>query len=210
MVDAPVPGGGRRGHLRLLRAPAIPAGAVRRPAGVPDRRPRGGHRRRRADPRWSGGTSHPAALSPPHVRADPHCSAERRHARLDRPHRELLGGAGVDRRLGLAVRSRDADSAGLSQRPHPVAPARDDPLVRLAHGLVGRRLDAAAARPRRGRVGLCAVVRLRRRDLSARRTVPRTVQTGEHPRRLPRPVGIAGAPAGAGARSLRSASEPPV
>ena len=62
--------GRRRGHLRLLRAAAIPAGAVRRPAGVPDRRPRGGHRRRRADPRWSGGTSHPAALSPPHVRAD--------------------------------------------------------------------------------------------------------------------------------------------
>ena len=54
----------RRGrHLRLLRAAALSAGALRRPGGLPGRRPGGRDRRRRADPRrprWrrgSGGCS---------------------------------------------------------------------------------------------------------------------------------------------------------
>ena len=41
----------RRRHLRLLRAPAVSARALRRPERVLDRRARRGDRRRRADPR---------------------------------------------------------------------------------------------------------------------------------------------------------------
>ena len=61
--------------------------------------------------------------------------AQRRHARPDRAHRELLGGDRADRRLGAAVRGRDADSPDLPQRADPVATAGDDPLVRLPDGL---------------------------------------------------------------------------
>ena len=53
----------RRRHLRLLRAAAVPARALRRPAGVPDRRARGRDRRRRADPRRARGAADPAPAS---------------------------------------------------------------------------------------------------------------------------------------------------
>ena len=72
--------------------------------------------------------------------------------------RELLGRDRADRRLGAAVRGHDADPPDLPQRPDPVAPAGDDPLVRLADGLDRRRLGPAGARPGRRRVGLRAVV----------------------------------------------------
>ena len=53
----------RRGrHLRLLRAAAVPARALRRPGGVPDRRPGGGDRGRRPDPRRRGGAADPPAF----------------------------------------------------------------------------------------------------------------------------------------------------
>ena len=59
----------RRRHLRLLRAAAVPARALRRPDRLLDRRPRGGDRRRRPDPRRDRGPPDPQALSPPHLGA---------------------------------------------------------------------------------------------------------------------------------------------
>ena len=47
-----------------------------------------------------------------------------------------------------------ADPPGVHERADPLAPARDDPLVRLADVLHRRRLGAARARPRRRRLGL--------------------------------------------------------
>ena len=128
--------GGRR-HLRVLRPAAVPARALRRPAGLPDRRPGGGDRRRRADPRRGRGAADPPALPSPHLGADRDGRPERRHAGPDRRRRELLGGDRADRRLGPAVRGLDADPPDLPQRPDPVAPAGDDPLVRLADGSSG-------------------------------------------------------------------------
>ena len=61
------------------------------PRGVPDRRPRGGDRRRRADPRRARGAVDPAPLPPAHLRADRDRGAQLAHARPDRPRRELLG-----------------------------------------------------------------------------------------------------------------------
>ena len=49
--------------------------------------------------------------------------------------RGVRGGDRADRRLGPAVRRRDADPPGLHQRDDPLAAARDDPLVRLADEL---------------------------------------------------------------------------
>ena len=52
----------RRRRLRLLRAPALPARALRRSRGVPDRRPGGGDRGRRTDPRRHLGAADPAEV----------------------------------------------------------------------------------------------------------------------------------------------------
>ena len=69
----------RRGrHLRLLRPAALPAGAVRRSAGLPGRRPGGGDRRRRADRRWDRGAPDPPPLRSPHLGADRDGGAQRR------------------------------------------------------------------------------------------------------------------------------------
>src|SRR5262249_44417455 len=80
---------GRR-HLRLLRPAAVPARAVGRPAGLPDRRPRGRDCRGRADPRRPRGTVGPPAVPPPHLGADRDRGARLSHPRADRPRPELL------------------------------------------------------------------------------------------------------------------------
>ena len=83
------------------------------------------------------------------------------------------------RALGPAVRGRDADPPGLPERHDPLAPAGDDPLLRLADGLQRRRLGAAGAGSRGRRLGLRADVPRLRRDLGARAAVPRTVAAPE-------------------------------
>ena len=50
VADGRGAGHGRRRHLRLLCAAALSPGALRGPGGLPGRRARGGHRRRRSDP----------------------------------------------------------------------------------------------------------------------------------------------------------------
>ena len=67
MVQALFTGG--VGDLRLLRAAALPARALRRPARLRDRRPVGGDRGRRADPRRALRAADPRALPPPHLGA---------------------------------------------------------------------------------------------------------------------------------------------
>ena len=61
---------GRR-LLRVLRVPALPARAVRRPERVQHRRPGGGDHRRRADPRRLHGAVGPALLHSPHALPHP-------------------------------------------------------------------------------------------------------------------------------------------
>ena len=61
---------GRR-LLRVLRVPAVPARAVRRPERVQHRRPGGGDHRRRADPRRLHGAVGPALLHSPHALPHP-------------------------------------------------------------------------------------------------------------------------------------------
>ena len=63
VADAPGAVHRRRRDLRLLRAPALPARALRRPRGVPDRRPRGRDRGGRPDPRRRPRAAHPAGCS---------------------------------------------------------------------------------------------------------------------------------------------------
>ena len=72
---------GRRRDLRVLRAPAVPARALGRPGGVPDRRARGRDRRRRADPRRDRRTPHPTPLPAAHLCPDRAGRPQRRHAR---------------------------------------------------------------------------------------------------------------------------------
>ena len=66
-------------------------------------------------------------------------------------------GARAARRLGAALRRRDADPAGVPERHDPVAAARDRALVRLAHGQHGRRRRPAGARAGGRRVQLLDV-----------------------------------------------------
>ena len=68
----------RRRHLRLLRAAAVPARALGRPRGVPDRRPRGRDRRGRADPRRARGAVDPPPLPAAHLGAARDGGAQRR------------------------------------------------------------------------------------------------------------------------------------
>ena len=65
----PVHGRGR--DLRLLRLPAVPAPALRRPERVRDRGPRGRARRRRPDRGWARRVAGPTAVPPAHRRPDP-------------------------------------------------------------------------------------------------------------------------------------------
>ena len=132
VADGRVAVHGRRRHLRLLRAPAVPARALRRPRGVPDRGPGGGDRGRCADPRWAGGAVDPPALPPPHLGPDFDGGAQLDHAGPGRRHRELLAGDRADRDLGAPVRGVDADPSDLPERADPLAAAGDHPLVRLA------------------------------------------------------------------------------
>ena len=76
--------GGRR-HLRLLRAAAVPARALRRRGGVRDRRAGRGDRGRGADRRRPGG-----AVDPPGVRAA-HVGAARSSTRRARRRSLLIG-----------------------------------------------------------------------------------------------------------------------
>ena len=75
---------GRRRLLRLLRAAALPARALRRPRGVRRRRPRRGDRRRRADRRRCGRPVDPQAVRSPHVGPARSRGCERGHAGADR------------------------------------------------------------------------------------------------------------------------------
>ena len=59
---------GRRRHLHVLRAAAVPARPLRRPERVLGRRPRGRDRRRLADPRRLRGAEDPRALREAHDR----------------------------------------------------------------------------------------------------------------------------------------------
>ena len=79
----------RRRHLRLLRAAAVPARALRRPERVLDRRAGRRDRRRRADPRRDRRATHPAAVRAPHLGAARDLGARRRRPGPDRPDREL-------------------------------------------------------------------------------------------------------------------------
>ena len=80
-----------------------------------------------------------------------------------------------DRRLGAALLGFDADPQDLSQRADPLAPARDDPVVRLHDGFDGRGLDAASAGSRSRRLGIRAVVSPRSWNLRTRSPVSRPV-----------------------------------
>ena len=158
----------RRGRdLRLLRPAAVPARALRRPDRLLGRRPGGGDRRRRPDPRRDRRAADPPALSPPHLGADRDVGARRRRPGADRRDRELRGGDRADRRLGPAVRGRDADPPGLHQRDDPLEAAGDDPLLRLADELHRRRLGPAGPRALGRRLGLRALVPAQRRDRGA-------------------------------------------
>ena len=103
----------------------------------------GGDRRRSADPRWSGGTSHPRHVPSPDHRPAAHRRPQRDRARPDRSDPELLGRDRSDDGLGTAVRRDHADPPDLHQRDDPVAAAGDDPLLRLDDVVERWRLDAA-------------------------------------------------------------------
>ena len=138
----------------------------------------GRDRRRRADPRRGDGARIRGALPLPHLGADRERGTQRHDARVDRGRRQLLGGDRAHLRLGAAVRGLDADSPGVPERPDPVAPAGDDPLVRLADELGGA--GPAGARSRRRRLGVCAVLPRGSRDLGPGAPVPRTVETTQN------------------------------
>ena len=110
----------RRRHLRLLRAAAVSAGALRRPAGVPDRRHLGRDRGGRADPRRRRGAADPAPVQAPHLGAGDDRARECDHADPDGPDRALLGRDRADRLLGPAVRGHDTDPPDLPERADPV------------------------------------------------------------------------------------------
>ena len=110
----------------------------------------------------------------------------------DRVGRQRVGRDRPDGHLGAAVRGLDADPAGVYERPDPVTPAGDDPVVRLADGLHRRGLVAAGAGPRRRRVGLRADVPDVGRDLRPRASVPRAVAEAERAGRYGRGHGPRG------------------
>ena len=120
-------------HLRLLRAAAVPARAVRRRGRILDRGPRGcGGRRRRspaAGPRRAfagcSGSARRRSSSPasPTVSCSP-CSESPKPS----------GSASRWSCSGARLGGRAADPAGLSERDDPVAATRDGALVRLADG----------------------------------------------------------------------------
>ena len=133
---------------------------------------------------------------------------ERGHAGADRRLRELRGGHRADRRLGPALRGHDADPPDLPQRLDPLPAARDDPLVRLAHELDGRRLGPAGPRPRRRRLGLRAVLPAGRGHLGLRHPLPRALAARERPGRHDRGDRGAGAGDATGLTVLPAAVRP--
>ncbi len=211
----------RRRHLRVLRAAALPARALRRPNGLLGRRPGGRDRGRGADPRRNRRTADPPPVSPSHLGAGRDVGPGGRGAGADRGDRELRRRDRADRRLGPVVRGRDADPPGLHQRHDPVEAAGDDPLLRLVDELNRRRLGPARARPCRRRLGLRALVPAERGDrrpgpavhlaIAAPGLDRRTRWSGRRPspkprRRPPRGPASAESPRGASRPGCRDAS----
>jgi MFS family permease len=106
-------------------------------------------------------------------RADPRRRGERADPRAPRLRRLVLAGALPARPLGLDLRGRHADPAGVPERHDPVTAACDCPVVRLADGLERRRRDPAGARQDRRRLQLCDVLRRRLSLPACIRSVPR-------------------------------------
>ncbi len=103
---------------------------------------------------------------------------------------------------GLLVRRRPPDPPGLPERPHTLATARDDHLLRLADGLGRRRRRPAGLRPRRRRIQLRDHLPVQRRRHGAGAAVPLPLaareRAGRHRDRARRRAG-----AGRGGRRAR-------
>src|SRR5207253_6963518 len=133
----------------------------------------------RTNSRRVGGPPDPTSLPPAHVGTDRHGDTRRGRPRPDGNPAELLGGDRARRHLVAHLRCLDADPPDLHERHDPLATAGNDPLLRFADGLGGRRLGPTAAGPGCGRVGIWGVIRGGSWDLRHRPASTRALATSE-------------------------------
>ena len=174
----------RRRHLRLLRAAAVPARALRRPGRLPDRRPGGGDRRRRAD--RSAASRRRGSAGCFHRRT----SALIVTAALSTVSLALIGLVeSFWAVIGLIVVWGLLFAASMPIRQaylNGLIPSRQRATILSFDSMTvlrRRRLGPAGARPRRRRLGLRALLPDRRGHLGPGAPVPRAVAAPERPRR---------------------------
>ena len=164
---------GRRRLLRVLRAPAVPPRAVRRPDRVRRRRPRRRDRGRRPDRRRADRAAGAPPLPAPDRCPDRSARVATSSSCAHRPDHQLRRSRSSCSSSGRWSSPSRGRSARRSQRGDPVGAARDGAVVRQPDGLDRRRDRPAGPRPGRRRLRLRRVVRRRGRRPGAGDPVPR-------------------------------------